>query len=346
MDVDHEALRRFVAVAEQLHFTRTAAALGISRQALSRSVRLLEEQLGADLFVRPSDRTELTAAGRDLLDRSGELLGDDRDVEAATGTDTRAPRPTGLFRVGIMPGVTLSKWSTIWSERRPDLPLDVIRTDEATQVAWLHDGALDVSFVRLPVDREGLSVIPLYAEVPVVVVPTDHLVTAADEVSVADLVDEHLLQDPDTVPQWRDAAARLRRAPTLPLPPIRSTADAIALVAAGVGVVIVPKSVARLHHRKDLTYRPVTDVEPSQVALAWVTERTSAEIEEFVGVVRGRSARSSRAPAADGTSADEGSRDAARPERAASTPVRHGPLPARKGSRTSTTPKGKRRGMR
>ena len=75
---------------------------------------------------------------------------------------------------------------------------------------------------------------------------------------------------------------------------MQTMADAVALVAAGIGIVIVPQSVARLHHRKDVTYLPVIDVAPSSVALAWLAERTTPEIEEFIGIVRGRSAHSSR----------------------------------------------------
>lgn len=337
MDIDHEALRHFVAVAERLQFTRTAASLGISRQALSRSVRTLEEQMGVDLFVRPSERTQLTDAGRALLDRADELLA----TEPRPAAGPREAPPGLAFRVGIMPGVTLSKWGRVWDERRADLPLDVVRTDEKTQVSLLREGSLDVSFVRLPVDDDGLSVIPLYWEVPVAVVPHEHLVTVLDEVSVLDLVDEHLLQDPATVPTWRDAAALHRTAPVLPLPSIRSVADAIALVAAGAGIVIVPQSVARLHHRKDVTYRPVTDVEQSQVALAWVTDRTGPDIDAFVGVVRGRSAHSSRAAVPPSTG-----RDPAQAPEPARDARRRGPAPGRQGAPRGASPPGKRRGRR
>ena len=338
MEIDREALRHFIAVAEQLQFTRTAAALGISRQALSRSVRTLEEQVGLDLFVRPSERTELTEAGRALLNRAADLLGTDPTL--AQGRADGAPTAGG-FRVGIMPGVTLSKWGRIWDERRPDLALAVVRTDEQSQVRLLREGTLDVSFVRLPVDDDGLSVIPLYSEVPVVVIPAGHLVTVLDEVSVMDLVDEHLLQDPDAVPAWRDAAAAHRTEPVLPLPVMRSTADAIALVAAGSGVVIVPQSVARLHHRKDVTYRPLTDVEETRVALAWVTDRTTPDIETFVGVVRGRSERSSRASGATEVRADADTPATPSPARA---PAQRDP--GRTVARKPAPPRGTRRGRR
>ena len=65
-------------------------------------------------------------------------------------------------------------------------------------------------------------------------------------------------------------------------------------MAAGTGVAVVPMSVARLHHRKDLTYRTVTDLPPTQVGLAWLVDNEDPRIQTFIGIVRGRSERSSR----------------------------------------------------
>ena len=73
-----------------------------------------------------------------------------------------------------------------------------------------------------------------------------------------------------------------------------TTADAIELVAAGVGLLLVPQSLARLHHRKDLTYRPVTDAPESRIALSWPEDRTTDLVEDFIGIVRGRTVNSSR----------------------------------------------------
>jgi DNA-binding transcriptional LysR family regulator len=134
----------------------------------------------------------------------------------------------------------------------------------------LRDGLADVSFVRLPADRTGLSVIPLYEETFVVVVPRDHPVSAFERVSVADLAAEE-----------RVSAAL-------------SSEDAVGLVAAGGGILILPQSLARLHTRKDVVARPVTDLPTSTIAIAWMEDRTTAQVEEFVGIVRGRTAASSR----------------------------------------------------
>lgn len=133
------------------------------------------------------------------------------------------------------------------------------------------DEQADVVFARLPIDESGLSVIRLYSEEHVVVASADHGFADVDDVSRADL-DGLTVHDP--------------------LAPID---DTIALVAAGVGVVVLPHAIARAHNRKDLISRPVVDAEQTHIAIAWVTDRESADIEEFVGIVRGRSANSSRA---------------------------------------------------
>lgn len=210
------------------------------------------------------------------------------DDAAEPGRDTRP------FRVAFAPGVTPGKWARTWEQRLPGTPLELLPTPAEDQLGVLYDGRADMSFVRLPVDREGLSLIPLYHEVPVVVVPQDHVVAAFEEVSVDDLADEHLLQDPDDVPEWRDVATELRDGSRLPLPDM-TLREAVEVVASGGGIVVVPMSLARLHHRKDVTYRPVTGVAESQVGLAWPADATDERIETFIGIVRGRTERSSRA---------------------------------------------------
>jgi DNA-binding transcriptional LysR family regulator len=193
-----------------------------------------------------------------------------------------------VFRLAIVPGVTPGKWVGTWRERLPDVALELVHVTALDGGDVLRSGAADAGLVRLPVDRTGLSVIPLYTEVPVVVVPADHAIAAFADVDVADLADEIVLHPLDDLLEWES----LPGAPAAERP--ATTADAVELVAAGIGVLVVPQSLARLHHRRDVTYRPVTDGPGSQVALAWVEERTTDLVEELVGIVRGRTARSSR----------------------------------------------------
>lgn len=281
--IDVQRLRWFVAVAEELHFARAARDLGIARQRLSRTVIELEEELGTKLFVPGAQPTELTESGRELLAAAKDLI---------AAAEAAEPEPVDdggeRLRVGFVPGVTVTKWERIWADRFPDIRLHLVNVPMAEQESALRAGRVDMCFVRLPIDREGMNAIPLYREVPVVVVPKDHPISLFDQVSTADLADERM----------QDAAD------------LDDAAMTMELVAAVSGAAIVPHSIARLHHRKDLVYRTMTDVPETEIALAWPAASTGDLVEEFVGVVRGRSANSSRAP------------QARTPERSAKQPVR------------------------
>jgi len=132
-------------------------------------------------------------------------------------------------------------------------------------------------------------VIPVYDETTVAVVPTNHILSAADELTAADFEGEPKLLPLDDVVDWADAPG----APVDHRP--ETTEGAIELVAAGTGVLIVPQSLARLYHRKDLTYRPIAGAPACAVALAVQDGPQSVLIEDFIGIVRGRKPGSSRA---------------------------------------------------
>ena len=192
--------------------------------------------------------------------------------------------------LGYVPGATPAKWSRIWAERHPHTPLILRAVAAADAAADVRAGVVDLALVRLPADTSGLAVIPLYEEATVAVVPADHLLTAADEITAADLDGESILLPLDDVVAWVGAPG----VPVEHRP--ETTEDAIELVAAGLGALIVPQSLARLYHRKDLTYRPITDAPACAVALAFPAGAKSALVEEFTGIVRGRKPGSSRGP--------------------------------------------------
>ncbi|MBF4635355.1 LysR family transcriptional regulator [Agreia pratensis] len=294
MDIDPTTLRWFSAVATELHFGRAALSLGIARTRLSKAVVDLEAQLGYPLFDREQPGTQLTDAGRSLLEAAPELIvaGDERAALAAE----EAARPVP-FRISFVPGVTITKWTTEWESRYPDIPLVVLPTPGDEAVSVLRESSVDVAFVRLPIDRDGLSAIRLYDEVPVVVVAKDNPLSTLEEVRLAELADEHLIQHPDEVDGWSDIATEMIEGTRPDLPEPASVEDALDLVAAGTGIVVLPHSVARLHARKDVVARPVLDLPETQIALCWLAGDPSDRIEEFIGIVRGRRATSSRAPA-------------------------------------------------
>ncbi|WP_404312009.1 LysR family substrate-binding domain-containing protein [Agrococcus terreus] len=175
------------------------------------------------------------------------------------------------FRLGGVPGVTPAKWMRVWGERVPDVPIELVQLEEAEAVAALREGELDAALVRLPVDDEALHVVPLYAELAVVVVPKGHPVVAFDDVAEADLAGE----------------ARVERGGM-------TAAQQLEVVATGAGIAIVPMSVARVLGGPETRHRVVVDVPPTRIALAWRRADDSPLHQELVGIVRGRTARSSR----------------------------------------------------
>jgi len=193
------------------------------------------------------------------------------------------------FTLGAIPGATPGRWIDTWNDRMPHTSLDLVPLAVADQRRALVDGDVDAALVRLPIDKDGLHVIPLYDEVPVVVTSTDSHLTAADELDTADLVGEVLVVPLDDVLGIHIPGSVEPR-----FAPPADTAEAIATVAAGVGIVIVPMSLARLHHRKDAHYRVLLDGPTSTVALAWVADSDNPAVDAFVGIVRGRTANSSR----------------------------------------------------
>jgi DNA-binding transcriptional LysR family regulator len=192
------------------------------------------------------------------------------------------------FTLAYVPGVTPAKWVRIWHERLPEVALNLVQVPAAEAADAVRNGDADAVLLRLPTDRSGLHAIPLYTETTVVVVPKDHAAAAAEEMSPEDLADDVVFHPLDDTLAWEQLPGR----PAVERP--ATTADAVELVAAGVGLLVVPQSLARLHHRKDLTYRPLSDAPESRVALSWLEEETSDLMEQLIGIVRGRTVNSTR----------------------------------------------------
>lgn len=189
------------------------------------------------------------------------------------------------LRVGYVPGVQPDKWLTRWRERNPDVPVSARRAGDPR--AELADAAeadgFDVIFVRESDDAprsapSGLLRVPLYTETMAVLAEKDHGLGAFDALSAADLEGERWLE---------------------PVDPISATPDevsaAVDLVAAGVGLLALPMPYARALSRRDVVARPVDGVPATRMGIAWSPARESDElIDEFVGIVRGRTAGTSR----------------------------------------------------
>ena len=211
-------------------------------------------------------------------------------------------------------GVSPSRWLRVWEELRPDLPLEAIRVEEHDQLSALTAGEADLAFVRLPVDSTGLHTVQLWDELAVAVLPKEHPLADAESLTLRDLGGEPLA------------------------PPQPDPAMTIELVAAGTGHAILPHSIARLHRRKDVVAIPVTDAPPTRIALVWPLDRDDADIQEFVAVVRGRSAKSSRGDEAPTIKPAKAAKIAAAERRAAAAKQAGGSAGKGKGKKQAGRP--------
>lgn len=189
------------------------------------------------------------------------------------------------LRVGYVPGVQPDKWLTRWRERNPDIPVTARRAgDPRAELADSADaGGFDIIFIREPDDAprsapSGLLRVPLYTETMAVLAEKDHELGAFDSLVAGELWGERWLEPVDTIAATPDEVSA-----------------AVDLVAAGVGLLVLPLPYARVLSRRDVVVRPIEGVPATRMGIAWSPARESDElIDEFVGIVRGRKAGTSR----------------------------------------------------
>lgn len=283
IDLDLRKLRYFAAVAETGNLTRAAEQLHIAQPVLTRQIRALETELHATLFTRSARGTDLTSAGRQLLEDARPIL------QSALALQRRvriAERGTSRFTIGFMPGLVVTAAAKQMRERHPGLDIDVLRTSWADQTDVVHDGRVDVSFVRAPFDEGNLAQLPLFAEDRVVALPVGHPLAGRDSLAVAELADLHLLESPELVPEWRDVATEFRIGALLKRRPMRSMEEKLEHVAAEQGIAIIPRSTAQYYVRPDVAYVHVPDIAPSRVVLVWAKGRDRDDIREFTQIAR------------------------------------------------------------
>ncbi|MEV4759665.1 LysR substrate-binding domain-containing protein [Micromonospora sp. NPDC049559] len=284
-DLDLRKVRYFLAVAEELSFVRAAERLHIAQPVLTRQIKALERELGAALFARSTRGTALTPAGARFVDEARTVL---RSATAAQRRVRQAARGDARLTIGFMPGILPTATVRALRERFPQLTVEVVRTSWDDQVEMVLDGRIDASFVRFPIDPRGLTVIPLYTEPRVVVLPAGHPLAARPTVTLAELAALELLQDPQAVPEWRGrvvSGSAVR--PGAPPPPrARTVEEKLELVAGERGVVVLPESTAHFYHRPDVVCRPVEGLEPNQVALVYEANRQTVELRAMAEIVR------------------------------------------------------------
>jgi DNA-binding transcriptional LysR family regulator len=281
MDLDLRKLRYFVAVADRLHFGRAADDLHIAQPVLSRQIRALEHDLGADLLTRDSHGVTLTDAGEQLLADAGPLLA---SADAARRRVTLAARGGRRLMVGFRAGVAVAPAIRQFADQHPDVVVDVQRIEGDDQATKLLDGRIDIGYVRLPIDETGLRVIPIYTEPRVAVLPTGHRLAGKEQITEADLAGEPLLWDSDASTQ------PTRRAHPNAGYLVRGVDETLEHVASGRGISFLARSATVFYSHPNISYVPVSDVAPDQVCLAVAASRTSPVVDDFVAAAQAAAA--------------------------------------------------------
>ncbi|MBB4665187.1 LysR substrate-binding domain-containing protein [Conexibacter arvalis] len=328
MDVELRHLRYFVAVAEELSFTRAAERLHIAQPPLSTQIRNLEAALGVALFDRSRRQVALTDAGELLLGEARRLL--TQIEQALNATRNAGTGETGRLTIGFVPSAstsTLPDHLRAFRARYPGVELFLRELPPDDLVAQLHGGALDLCFLYLPFDDERLRRVVVAREPLVAALPDDHRLAqdggrragpadaadagageagageagageagdgaaaAAPVLRTADLRDEQFVLParhhmPGLNARVIDAC---RRAGFEPQPVQRDVwlmQTVLGLVAAGIGVALVPSSVQRLN-RAGVAFRPLDDAgEPVELGAFWRAEDTAPTLRNFVALLR------------------------------------------------------------
>ncbi|WP_261989137.1 LysR family transcriptional regulator [Streptomyces sp. uw30] len=278
MDVHVRDLRYFVAVAEELHFTRAAERLYVSQPALSKQVRALERQLGVELFRRDPQGVTLTGAGEALLPHARRVLDAWSQGAAALEAARAAARGTLVVGMSTSPGRggLLPAIRSRFTAAHPDTVLRLRQVSWADATAGLADGDADVAFVWLPLpdaDRYGWTVVA--RESRLVALPETHRLASRPEIDFTDLVDEPFLALPPSAGPLRDhwlaMEERGGRPPRIGAE-IASTEETYEALVAGLGVCLVATGNAPLISLGGVVTRPVRGLSPSRYALAWRRE--------------------------------------------------------------------------
>ncbi len=289
MALDFRTLRYFVAVAEELHFTRAAERVYIAQPALSEQVRRLEGELGVQLLRRTTRKVELTAAGEEFLARARRILA---EADEAMADASRAARgETGRVRVstGATAGVEqVPRVLRAFRDARPHVHLDLRQISWEDHSGGLHDGSVDAAFVWLPFEHDRLTFAVLHEEPRVAALEAGHPLAAERVLRMEQLVDEPwpwVDTDPVALGFWTcvdfRGGAAARRGPT-----ISSIEGILEGVRAGLCIATIPRSQAQVSAWPGIVFRPIADVTSATLALGWREPDETPVVQALVEIAR------------------------------------------------------------
>lgn len=287
--MDLRQLRYFVAVAETLHFGRAARRLEISQPPLSRQIAALERELGVALFDRSTRGVRLTPSGSALLPRARRLLADALAIRA--GARELARGDVGLLHIGFLAASTYStlpRLLTTFRRARPGVRLVLTEATSDRQLVALTDGSLDVGVLLPPVTDPALAWLPLVREPLVAALPAGTAWPA--RIALSRLARRAFILFPRPAGASLhdlivDACERAGFTPRIEQEAVQMS-TIVSLVAAGMGVALVPESLRRMR-RTGVVYRPLSDrIPPVETGLAWRADDATPALAAFVAHAR------------------------------------------------------------
>ncbi|MEU6245114.1 LysR substrate-binding domain-containing protein [Streptomyces sp. NPDC047024] len=279
-------LEAFLALAEELHFGRTAERLGVSTGRVSQVIRKVERRVGGPLFERTSRSVRLTPAGRRLADDLAPLAA--AMAEALRRAADASRGITGELRVAFLGEWTapaLLKAVTLFGERHPECRVTVREAQLSDSRASLLDGSVDVLVAAYPFD--GMACGPaLLTERRMLAVPVGHPLAREESVSLEVLAEHPVVQYPEITSAGFKRDRTPERTPSgrpVPKGPEgRTFSEMLTLVAMGRGVLPVGEHARRYYPRPDLAYVPLHDAPPIRRGPVWRADNTSERVREFV----------------------------------------------------------------
>src|SRR5215469_17035753 len=290
MDVHLRDLRYFVAVADELSFTRAAERLHLSQPALSKQIAGLEATLHARLLQRDRRQVTLTSAGAALHATARRLLAD-WDEAAAVVADA-APAETKLLRAGTLTSLGRALFPAMlqhFAKYQPGWRVELRSFGWGDPTAGLSDRASDVAFVRLPVGADGIDHEVLATERRFVALSTAHPLAGREAVDFAELTGEPFAALPASAGPLRDfwlGTAHRAGIPPRIAAEVTTADEAFELVASGAAVTLLSEGNATIYSRPGITCIPVTGLEPAQLAVAWRHDDRRAAVHDFIRACR------------------------------------------------------------
>ncbi len=286
MDTDLFALRAFVYLAEELNFARTAEALHVSPPRLTRTIQVLEEQVGARLLVRSTHGTHLTVEGAEFLRSANRIVAEADWVGRRFGKQRVTSSAT--FVVGCLAGSLYEPLpERIRAARRalPKLQIRLVEVDESRLSLQVLDGSLDMGFLYAPEPDEQLEFRVVSQRMQWVAMSPDHVLSARKQLTIKDLRPYTLILPDETVAPrlhlWYRSFLDHERRHNLAYLGANQIHVALGLCAAGEGLCVVAEHLRRVRS-DDLVYRPLVDAPKTELSAIWRTDSPIRQVAQLI----------------------------------------------------------------